>query len=205
MLASVSIVDVGLGNITSIRSAVARLGLEADRATTAEEVARARKLILPGVGQFGTAKHRLRASGLYGALDEAVRRRAVPILGICLGLHLMCAGSEEGNEAGFGWFDARVVRLRAGKDQVRVPHIAWNRLEVAQHGRLLRGTPTGSEGYFAHAYHLEAVTGATILATTHHGYSFPSAVERGNVYGTQFHPEKSGETGLVVLRNFLAA
>ena len=203
LASTVSIVDVGIGNINSIHNGLLAVGVSPTRAKTASDVANADKLILPGVGHFRAAKERLKALDLYEALEAAVTEHKKPILGICLGLQLMCARSEEGNESGFGWIDAEVIKLRATPGSIlKVPHICWNGLDVVREAPLLDEVSSGSECYFAHSYHVEGVPTQQVLATTDYGHVFPSVVQHGHVQGTQFHPEKSGPAGLALLRNF---
>jgi glutamine amidotransferase len=202
----VGIVDVAFGNINSIYNGLLAVGVTPKRATTASEIAAADKLILPGVGHFRAAKERLKMLGLFDALHFAVTEQEKPILGICLGLQLMCERSQEGDETGFGWIKADVVKFQSepGLDR-KVPHISWNTLDVTRPGSILAGVDSGSECFFSHSYYLSGLSDCDVLATTDYGQAFPSVVQRAHVHGTQFHPEKSGKTGLKVLRNFVVS
>lgn len=201
----VTIVDYGMGNLHSILKKFRRIGAEPLVSSRPAELAVADKLVLPGVGHFGMAMRNLEQSGLRAALEEAVMGRGVPILGICLGMQLFATRSEEGNSEGLRWLDADVVRFRVS-DTVRhkVPQMGWNTLDIRKDSRLVHGLPVEPEFYFAHAYHLVCRDASDVLGETTYDYPFPSAVERKNVYGVQFHPEKSHDTGEAMLHNFVS-
>ena len=206
MASKVSVVDVGVGNIRSIWNSLQRLGAALVLAASPAEVGAAERLVLPGVGHYGSAMARLKSLGFGDALDEAVLARRVPVLGICLGLQLMAAGSDEGEAPGLGWLDARVVRLNVpDRASFKVPHIGWNTAAPTRPGRLLDGADPLAEYYFTHSYHLDCADERIELATTDYGTSFPSVIEQDNIFGTQFHPEKSRAAGQAVLRKFLEA
>jgi glutamine amidotransferase len=200
-----AILDCGLGNLRSIQRKLQRCGISAKLASTPTEVLAADRLIFPGVGHFATGMSNLRRSGLADALSEKVLLQKTPILGICLGMQLFSKFSEEGDVAGLGWIDARTVRFRAERiDQPpRIPHVGWNTFSPVRGSSLFSGVREDQRFYFTHSYHLECADPADELARTHYGYSFTSAVQRGNIYGVQFHPEKSHLEGLGVLLNFL--
>ena len=202
---TVSIVDYGMGNLHSVLKKFRRIGAEPIVSSHPADIAAAEKLVLPGVGHFGMAMRNLEQSGLRTALEEAVMRRGVPILGICLGMQLFASHSEEGDSVGLRWLDAEVVRFRVS-DTVRfkVPQMGWNSMEIKKDGRLTRGLPLEPEFYFAHAYHLLCRNPSDVLGETIYDYSFPSAVERNNIFGVQFHPEKSHDVGEAMLLNFVA-
>lgn len=202
---TVSIVDYGMGNLHSILKKFRRVGTEPIVSSHPADIAGADKLVLPGVGHFGAAMRNLEESGLKAALEDAVMRRGVPILGICLGMQLFAARSEEGDSAGLRWLDAEVVRFRVS-DTVRfkVPQMGWNSVEIKKGSPLTRGLPLEPEFYFAHAYHLQCRDPSDVLGETIYDYSFPSAVERNNIFGVQFHPEKSHDVGEALLLNFVA-
>jgi imidazole glycerol-phosphate synthase subunit HisH len=200
-----SILDYQAGNIQSVQRAVVRAGGQSRVITTASEVLEAEKLILPGVGHFGNAMAYLRAHGLVEALHEKVIHQQTPVLGICLGMQLMCASSEEGCVDGLGWFDAQVTRMQV-QDTLRykIPHTGWNGISFPQANPLLRDLEQGSEFYFVHAFHVATAPENQILTTTTHEVSFVSGLQRGHIFGVQFHPEKSHAHGTQLLRNFVA-
>jgi glutamine amidotransferase len=197
----IALIDYKAGNLTSVRKALSFLGADFIVPETRADCAGARGLIVPGVGHFAATL----------ALDDGWRqtiRAAVdagtPLLGICVGMQWLFEGSEEAPEVpGLGLMKGRIARLKGdAAAQMKVPHVGWNALEVKQPGRLLAGLPSGSQVYFTHSY--AAPVTDTCAAATTHANVFSSAVERDNVFGVQFHPEKSGDAGLRILRNFLA-
>lgn len=198
------IVDYGTGNLNSIKRTLGRMGIECRISASAEDVERADKIILPGVGHFGRAMSSLNELGLFDALNESVLIRKKPILGICLGMELMAKTSEEGNAEGLGWLDARTIRFVIPEGgRYKVPHMGWNEITASKDSRLLKGVDDNDEFYFAHSYHLELDHASDILAETEYGIKFPSAVEKDNIFGVQFHPEKSRDAGPRLLMNFM--
>jgi glutamine amidotransferase len=200
----ITIVDYGMGNVRSVYNALDLLGAEVTISSDPAEVARAERLILPGVGAFGLAMQYLRESGLQDALNESVLERGTPILAICLGMQLLAQDSHEhGQHAGLGWLPGQVRHFDAIGD-LRVPHVGWNAITPQEDGALFRNLGPKREFYFVHSYYFTTQDPAIIAATTTYGHEFVSAVQRGNIFGTQFHPEKSQDAGLRVLRNFMA-
>jgi glutamine amidotransferase len=195
----VTVIDYKAGNLTSVLKALRHLG--ADVEVTDRDlalVAGAERLVLPGVGHFA-ATERLDATGLTSAIRKAIAR-GVPFLGICVGMQWLYAGSSEApSQSGLAHFPEQCARF--AESQEKVPHVGWNSLEVRPGSRLLAGVEAGEFVYFTHSY--KAPVTADIASTTFYIEPFASAVERGNVIGVQFHPEKSGATGLKILRNFL--
>ena len=190
----IALIDYRAGNLTSVRKGFAAVGAELFTPAAPAELARARGIVVPGVGHFGATAF----------LDEAWRREIqaavadrVPLLGICLGLQWLFEGSEEAPLPGLGALKGRCTRLAA---IVKVPHVGWNSLESTRPSALLHGVANGTQVYFTHSY-AAPVTGDCVAATTH-GTRFAAAVQRGNVWGVQFHPEKSGPAGLRILENF---
>ncbi|MGA8160114.1 MAG: imidazole glycerol phosphate synthase subunit HisH [Acidobacteriaceae bacterium] len=193
----VTVIDYRAGNLTSVVKALRSLGAEVAVTEDPESVQNAERIVLPGVGHF-SATQRLEDTGIKAAVAEAICRK-VPFLGICVGLQWLFAGSTEAPEcSGLGALSGNCQRFAPGR---KVPHVGWNSLSIRPESRLLAGVGDGSFAYFTHSYW--APEGADTVAVTIYGEPFSAAVERGSVMGVQFHPEKSGETGLRVLRNFL--
>ena len=204
MPSKVVIVDYEAGNLHSVYRALERLGTTAAIASNGSDVAGADKVILPGVGHFGKAMSVLRTRNLEDSLNEAVLNKRRPVLGICLGMELMARHSEEGDSKGLGWFDADVVRFDVrNRSRYKVPHTGWNQISAKKTSRLTHGLTAESEFYFLHAYHMRLSDPADILAVSQYESPFVSAVERENIFGVQFHPEKSHDAGLQILKNFV--
>jgi glutamine amidotransferase len=181
-----------------------RIGSGSICSSEAEDIAKAEKLILPGVGHFQTAMNNLERLGIIGALHDAVLVKRTPILGICLGMELMAQTSEEGNSPGLGWLEAQAVRFKfSDATRFKVPHMGWNQISIKKESRLMRGVDESSEFYFAHSYHLTLDERSDLLNETDYGTAFPSAVEKNNIFGVQYHPEKSHDAGARLLKNFV--
>lgn len=200
----IGIVDYGIGNLASIANMLRRVGLEARVVSRPEELERVGKLILPGVGAFDHGMRQLRRSGLMDAVQDRAYRVGVPTLGICLGLQLFANGSEEGMEPGLGWLAARVVGFDADRlgNARHVPHMGWAELAHAREAALTADLPPSARFYFVHSYHLTCEAQTDVVATAQYGYEFPAVVQRDNLIGVQFHPEKSHRFGMQILRNF---
>jgi glutamine amidotransferase len=198
----VAIIDYDAGNIKSVENAVRFLGHEVKVTADAGEILSADHIILPGVGAFGDAMQRLRAADLEGTIRQAVEA-GKPFLGICLGLQLIFEESEESpGVKGLALLPGRIKRIPDG-DGRKVPQIGWNDLSFPRQSRLFEGVPEGSYVYFVHSYYLEAGDPADVAARTEYGVRIDAAVEHGNLFACQFHPEKSGRIGMQILRNFL--
>ena len=197
----ISIIDYGAGNLPSVEGALSKLGAETRLATQPADVASAKALVLPGVGHFAAFVNGLRENNLAEPLRAAFDS-GVPILGICLGLQAMFESSEEApGEPGLGFLPGKV---RALPRNVKSPHIGWNQLREVQTGQLLRGVSPNAYFYFAHSFAAPAESASTAAACDH-GLAFAAVVEQRNLFAVQFHPEKSGEAGAQVLRNFVEA
>jgi glutamine amidotransferase len=201
------IVDYGMGNLRSVANAVSSLGAETVVASSPSELERASHVILPGVGAFGDGIEKLRRGGWIAPLDEAVRGRRLPFLGICLGMQLLAtSGTEHGTWDGLGWIPGTVTRVGDDDPSLRIPHIGWNDVEVAGAPRLFAGFDPKQVPcfYFVHSYALVPADRAVATGLCTYGAPFVATVEHGNIHGVQFHPEKSHKLGLALLRNFLA-
>ncbi|GGA49615.1 imidazole glycerol phosphate synthase subunit HisH [Paenibacillus physcomitrellae] len=198
---AIAIVDYGLGNLHSVSKAIERLGGEGVVTADPEVILGADGVLLPGVGAFGDAMEHLRSSGLDAVTRQAAES-GTPLLGICLGMQLLFnEGEEHGTHAGLGLLPGRVVRFEGGT--LKVPHMGWNRLEFRQpESPLLRGLAEGHV-YFVHSYHALAERPGDLIAVTDYGRPVTAIVGHGNVFGMQFHPEKSGQLGMQLLDNFL--
>lgn len=199
----IALVDYGLGNIQAFASIYRRLGLPVTLARTPEEMDGADKLVLPGVGAFDWAMSRLNASGLRDKLDEMVLDRKVDVLGVCVGMQMMAGRSEEGTIPGLGWIEADVIRFDTSQfnQRTHLPHMGWNDVEPTTDVGLFRNIDA-PRYYFLHSYHVTVKVPEHVLATATYGDSFAAAIRSENIYGTQFHPEKSHGWGVDLLRNF---
>ncbi len=193
----IAVVDYKAGNLTSVMKALRAVGADAEATEDPDLVRRADKIVLPGVGHFQATAF-LEERGLRQAIEEQIAQ-GTPFLGVCVGLQWLFRGSTEApGSRGLAVFDASCDRFAAGK---KVPHVGWNSLTVREGSRLLRGVEAGSSVYFTHSYKAPVVNDT--VAVTEYGEAFTAAVERKNVMGVQFHPEKSGQIGLRILRNFV--
>jgi glutamine amidotransferase len=199
----IAIVDYGLGNVRAFLNVYSRLGIPVSVAKTEEDIRQASRLVLPGVGSFDWAMERLNASGMRAELDVAVIDKRTPVLGVCVGMQMMLSGSDEGSSPGLGWIRGRVTKLSVGSNdrKIRTPHMGWNDVSVSSTDGLFGGIAE-PRFYFLHSYVAEPADELDELATAKHGRDFCCAIQRGNVLGTQFHPEKSHDWGAALLSNF---
>lgn len=204
MIDRIVIIDFGMGNLHSIKRTLSRLNADAIISSNPKDIEHATKIILPGVGHFQKAMENLRNLNLIHTLNESVLINKKPVLGICLGMQLMATKSEEGNVDGLGWFDAEVVRLKI-KNSLRhkVPHTGWNQIIISKESLLMSNIPNQSEFYFVHSYYLKANEKGEVLNETEFEFRFVSAIEKNNIFGVQYHPEKSHYVGQTLLRNFI--
>ena len=207
-----AIIDYGSGNLRSAAKAFERAAADTTPATPVlvtddpDRVQRAERIVLPGVGAFADCKAGLAArDGMIEALEDAVLRRGVPFLGICVGMQLMArVGHEHGEHEGLGWIDGEVAPLEPGDETLKVPHMGWNDLALAGEPHpILKGLPSDAHAYFVHSYGLTCRRDDEVFATVDYGGNVTAVAGRDNMIGTQFHPEKSQEVGLAVIGNFL--
>jgi imidazole glycerol-phosphate synthase subunit HisH len=199
----IAIIDYGMGNLGSVKRKLDRIGADSVITFNHEVIKNSEKMILPGVGHFGNAVNELKSRGLWEVLNKEVLITKKPILGICLGMQLMAKHSEEGNVPGFWLFDAEVVRFRVMNTlRYKVPHMGWNQVILKKPSPLFQDIDMDQGFYFVHSYHLKCNNQADVLNETDYEYPFVSAIQKGNIFGVQYHPEKSHEAGEKLLRNF---
>jgi glutamine amidotransferase len=200
----VTIIDYKTGNIGSIQNMLKKIGETSVITSRKEEIADATKLILPGVGAFDTGMKNLKDLDLIDILNQKVLTDKIPVLGICLGFQLLSNRSEEGILPGLGWIDAETLRFKfVNTSEYKIPHIGWNFISIKKESRLFDGMYPEARFYFVHSYYLSAFDPKDILASTFYESEFSSAVEKGNISGVQFHPEKSHKFGMRLLKNFV--
>lgn len=200
----ITIINYGLGNIRAFVNVYDRLKIQTKVAQTADEIVGATKIILPGVGSFDYAMTQLNNSGMRDELEKQVFDIKIPIMGICVGMQMLAKSSDEGNMPGLGWIDGNVklfdTLLIPYKTQL--PHMGWNSIEPTKENILLNGLNNQSRFYFLHSYYFDCNNQENILCTTEYGIKYSSAVNKDNIYGIQFHPEKSHNNGVRLLQNF---
>ncbi len=197
----ITLVDYQAGNLTSVRRALAALGIPSRISADAEQVRRAERIIFPGVGAAGAAMTVLRARGLDQALTEAFRA-GTPILGICLGCQIILTHSEEDDADGLNLIPGQTLRFRPNDPTLKIPHMGWNEVVVTRPHPLLAHLRRGDEFYFVHSYYPRPERAEDVFAVCEHGIVFPAAIGRANLFAVQFHAEKSGPLGLRLLKNF---
>ena len=199
----IAILDYDAGNIKSVEKAMLLLGQDVTVTRERERILKADKVILPGVGAFGDAMGKIRQYGLYEVIHEVVEQ-GTPFLGICLGLQLLFERSEESpGVEGLGILKGEILRI-PDKPGLKVPHMGWNSLEFRENGRLFEGLQKEPYVYFVHSYYLKAADEGIVTAVTEYGTQIHASVESGNVFACQFHPEKSSDVGIRILKNFLS-
>lgn len=200
----ISIIDYGVANLGSMLNMLGKIGTRAELISTPEQVRLAEKIILPGVGAFDHGMSVLNERGLVQPLKDKANEAKIPILGVCLGMQMLGLGSEEGQLNGLGLIDAYCRRFSFSREcEQKVPHMGWSKLTPYKHeSKLLEGLEPNARFYFVHSYHLVCANRMDVLASASHGIEFTAMVERGNVFGAQFHPEKSHRFGMALLRKF---
>lgn len=200
----ITIINYGSGNIKAIGNIYDRLNIPYSVANTPDQVKGAEKILLPGVGAFDETISMLDESGFRAVLDHEVLINKVPVLGICVGMQILAKQSEEGILPGLGWIDGQVKKIDKEllQEKPKLPHLGWNSVEVKRNSPLFNGINEEDGFYFLHSYYFECNNEKDILSTSYYGQTFASAVNKNNVYGVQFHPEKSHQNGIQLLKNF---
>lgn len=200
----IHVIDYGLGNVQAFLTMYKRLGFEATRAKTVADLTGARKIILPGVGAFDHAIELLYQSGMRPTLETLVLQDKVPVLGICVGMQIFASASDEGRLPGLGWVPGKVRSFRANAQSASspLPHMGWNDVQPKPGSPLFAGLESDAQFYFLHSYYFECDEPSHVAAAASYGFDFSCAVTAGNVYGVQFHPEKSHHFGAQLLKNF---
>lgn len=201
----IAVIDYGMGNLQSIYNAFEAIGEKVSIIDTPAALSDASSIVLPGVGAFGDGMSNLRNSGMLEALNEQVIKRGKPFLGICLGMQFLADCSyENGVHEGLGWISGSVKRIQPEDKRFKVPHMGWNDVEIINNEGVFANIEGNPVFYFVHSYHFEVVGGSaqTVTSTCWHGATITASVQSGNIYGVQFHPEKSQQAGIAVLTNF---
>lgn len=198
----ITIVDYGMGNLGSIQNMFKRIKVESEITGDVNRVDSAKKILLPGVGSFDAAMQRINESGLKEVLDKKATEEKVPVLGICLGMQLLGQSSEEGKLAGLGWIDAQTIRFQFTDSSLKVPHMGWNLVYKKNGSPLIENLPEEPRFYFVHSYYVQCSNPDDVLAVTQYGIDFDSIIQHENIFGAQFHPEKSHKFGMKLLQNF---
>ena len=200
----IAIVDYGVGNLGSILNMFRKIGIEAVVTANPSDIKKADKLILPGVGAFDTAMKNIRDLKLLDVLNQKVIADKTPVIGLCLGMQILTESSEEGKMPGLGWIKGKTIRFRfeESRNDLKIPHMGWNTVEIKNPSPLVEELDKNSRFYFVHSYHIDCKDKEDVTAVTNYGYDFPSVVKKENIYGIQFHPEKSHKFGMKLLENF---
>jgi glutamine amidotransferase len=199
----ITIVNYGLGNLGSIINMMRKIGIQSNITSDPEEILSAKKLILPGVGHFDRAMERLNSTALREVIDRKALEEKIPILGICLGMHLLTRSSEEGILPGLSWIPAETVRFHFAPDsRLKIPHMGWNNVHISTASPLTSGFDGNYRFYFVHSYYVRVDDQHHSILRAQHGIEFDAAIQKDNIYGVQFHPEKSHKYGMRLLENF---
>jgi glutamine amidotransferase len=198
------IIDYGMGNLRSVFNKFRRMGYISEISSDPDVIKKADKLILPGVGHFAKGMRNLEEKGLIDVLNDKVLHEKIPIFGICLGMQLFSEYSEEGDCQGLGWIKARTVRFRINdKIKYKIPHIGWNTVKIVNNAGIDDFLTDDDFFYFVHSYHVKCADISDVWMTSWYEHEFISAIKKNNIFGTQFHPEKSHDTGMKLLKNFI--
>lgn len=200
----IAIIDYGMGNVKAFADVYKKLNIHAVIVRNVDDLAMANRVILPGVGAFDHAMQKLEQSGMRKLLDEIVLNRRMPVLGICVGMQMLAGSSEEGRLPGLGWIAGRVKRFQTvsfGRS-IRIPHMGWSNMIPKQRNTLLNGLDSDARFYYLHSYYFECHDSEDVIAVNDYDGEFACVVNHGNIYGVQFHPEKSHQWGVQLLSNF---
>lgn len=198
----ITIIDYGMGNLGSVQNMLNRIGVQSQITSDITDIEKADKLLLPGVGAFGAAMKLIKEKNLADILNFKVIERKTPVLGICLGMQLLTKQSEEGNVEGLGWINAVTKKFQFQDNDLKIPHMGWNFIDIKQKSAFTENLNAESKFYFVHSYYVECADSANVLATTFYGNEFHSIIHNENIFGAQFHPEKSHKFGMQILSNF---
>jgi glutamine amidotransferase len=199
----ITIIDYGVGNLGSVKNMLKKAGFESVLASDITTIKNAQKIILPGIGAFDHCMQKFNASGLRPIVTEKVMQEKVPLLGICVGLQMLMENSEEGTEPGLGWIAGKTIKFKKENlGDLKIPHMGWTDVKRSKASPLTNDLGDQPRFYFVHSYHVSPDNGEDELLSAHYGYDFTSGVNRDNIFGVQFHPEKSHKYGMKILENF---
>ena len=199
----IAIVNYGVGNLASIKNMLKKAGFESELVTDPIAIEKSSKIILPGIGAFDHCMIEFNKSGLREAVTNKVMKEKTPLLGICVGLQMLMESSEEGVEPGLGWIAGKTIKFKKEElGDLKIPHMGWTNVRVAKNTLLTEGLGSQPRFYFVHSYHVQPDDKSDEMLTAQYGYEFTAAINRGNIYGAQFHPEKSHKYGMKILENF---
>jgi glutamine amidotransferase len=203
-MTKIAVIDYGVGNLRSVVKAFGRMGTEVILTSSPSELVSCDVIVLPGVGAFGDGISNLKNLGFVEVLNDEVKKDGKPFFGICLGMQLLAKSSSEmGNNEGLGWIDAKIDKFSFSENSLRVPHMGWDEIHPRTGSEIFEGLDDHPSFYFAHSYHMMCENILDVSSTCEYGYRFPASVEHKNIFGVQFHPEKSQKNGLKLLRNFM--
>jgi glutamine amidotransferase len=200
----ITVIDYGIGNLGSVLNMFRRIGVAAEATSNIAAIEKAEKILLPGVGAFGPAMKRIEENGFKAVLNKKALQEKIPVLGICLGMQLLTNGSEEGTEPGLGWIDAEAKKFSFDLNSgLKVPHMGWNTVMKKNASPLTDPLPDEAKFYFVHSYYVKVKSASDCLMQAHYGIDFDAVITNGtNIFGAQFHPEKSHKYGMQLLTNF---
>ena len=199
----ITIIDYGMGNLGSVLNMFKKIGVQAQATSSPKEIDRAVKILLPGVGAFDNAMKRIKELQLKEVLDKKALQDKIPVLGICLGMQLLTNSSEEGSEPGLGWIPGKTIKFRFSKEEnLKIPHMGWNLVSKKNESPLTEDFDKEARFYFVHSYYVKVENPLHSILTTSYGHEFDSGIQKDNIFGAQFHPEKSHRFGMKLFENF---